>query len=156
MSKYRIIIQVLFISAIVLAVSLFFLWRYTYPHKISINNKVFFVEIADNPLLMEKGLSGHEPLSNEEAMLFIFKNPGIYGFWMKDMNFAIDIIWFDANQKIVHMEESVSPKTYPKVFSPSKESLYVLETSSGEAKRSGLKIGDTFEFVKNSGRKLEL
>jgi uncharacterized membrane protein (UPF0127 family) len=154
MFKYKKTILVFVICFVVLGFWLYIFWKDTYPHKISVNNVVFNVEIADNTYLMDKGLSGHAPLKDNEGMLFIFKNPGKYGFWMKDMNFPIDIIWFDENHRIVHIEKALSPSTYPKAFTPAEDSLYVLEVSSGISDKRGFKIGDTFEFIKNTGRNL--
>ena len=40
-----------------------------------------------------KGLSGRDNLADDEGMFFVFEKSDIYPFWMKDMKFAIDIIW---------------------------------------------------------------
>lgn len=113
-----------------------------------LGEKVFKVEVADTSKLRTLGLSGHEPLSGDEGMFFVFEKEGVYGFWMKDMLFPIDIIWIDKNFIINHIESEVLPGTYPKVFAPKEEALYVLELQSGEAKRSNIKIGDSVKFIK--------
>ena len=44
------------------------------------------------------GLSGRISLEEGRGMLFVFDTPGRYGFWMKDMNLSIDIIYIsDVN-----------------------------------------------------------
>jgi uncharacterized protein len=65
----------------------------------------------------------------------VFDREGYQGFWMKEMNFPIDIVWLNKDKKIVHIEHNVSPDTYPKIFNPNNEfnnekSLYVLETNA--------------------------
>lgn len=99
--------------------------------KILMEGRSFRVEIADTDFLRAKGLSGHKPLSDYEGMLFMFDRPDTYGFWMKDMTFPIDIIWIDENWKIVHIENSVSPNTYPQSFYPDFPAKYVLEVKAG-------------------------
>lgn len=96
----------------------------------------------------QNGLSHRRPLSSDEGMLFVFEKEGFYGFWMKDMLFSIDIIWIDANLKIVHIENNVSPQTYPKVFRPTSKSLYVLEILAGQSEISNIKIGDSVKILK--------
>ena len=110
--------------------------------------KEFSVEIADTDFLRERGLSGHRPLLDNQGMLFIFPKSDFYGFWMKDMLFPIDIIWIDENFKINHIEMSLTPDTYPKVFHPESKSLYVLEISSGQSKSLDLKVGDSVKLLK--------
>ena len=90
-----------------------------------------FVEIADTSSLREKGLSGHKKLSADQGMLFVFQESQQYGFWMKDMLFPIDIIWFDSNRKIVDVWENATPESYPKIFTPRALSLFVLEVPAG-------------------------
>lgn len=147
MSKRNIII---FLSIFIVVPTLIFLFLRvkTYPDTIIVNNHVFNVEVADNAILLEKGLSGHAPLSSTEGMFFVFKKPDNYKFWMKDMTFPIDIIWFDSNFKIIHIEKSVDPSSYPKAFYPNSSALYVLEIKSGESDKIGLKIGDVVSFSK--------
>jgi poly-gamma-glutamate capsule biosynthesis protein CapA/YwtB (metallophosphatase superfamily) len=79
-----------------------------------------------------KGLSGTDELPAGEGLLFAFDEPGRHGFWMKDMNYPIDILWFDSQFRLVHKELSVDPSTYPHVFYPDRNALYVLETRVGE------------------------
>src|SRR3989344_5794286 len=59
---------------------------------IQVGSVVVHVEVASTSAEREKGLSGHMPLGASEGMLFIFDWSNTWGFWMKDMQFAIDII----------------------------------------------------------------
>lgn len=99
--------------------------------QIEINDVVINVEVADTDAERAQGLSGRESLKEGEGLLFIFEKEGFYGFWMKDMNFPIDIAWINKDKKIIHIENGVSPETYPKVFQPTEKSLYVLEVPAG-------------------------
>ena len=98
--------------------------------------------IADTEAKREKGLGGFVSLRSDDGMLFVFPKLGIYPFWMKDMQFSLDIIWLDEKCAITHIEKNASPETYPKSFTPDKNSLYVLEINAGFAEKNNLKTGD--------------
>ena len=99
---------------------------------ITINNQKIIVEIADTPAKRERGLSGRESLPPNTGLLFVFDEPGQYGFWMKDMLFPIDILWLDENFQIVGSWLNADPTSYPKSVTPKVKAKYVLETNLGE------------------------
>ena len=100
------------------------------------------VEVADTDIKREKGLSGRESLAENEGMLFVFKEPGTYGFWMKDMNFAIDILWIDKDKRVVEIMQNVAPDTFPETFYPKEPIQYVLETNAGWTNKHDIIPGD--------------
>jgi len=93
-----------------------------------------------------KGLSGVPNIKSNEGMLFVFDEPDYHSFWMKDMLFPIDIIWFDENKKVVHIEKNVSPDTYPRGFTPGFPAQYVLETNAGISEEYNVNLGDRAEW----------
>ena len=100
-------------------------------------------EIAKTMLDRAAGLSHRETLATDEAMLFIFDKPDHYQFWMKDMNFPIDIIFINED-KIVDIKKSVPPaiddgniEHYP----PTDPAIYVLEVPAGISEEYGFKLG---------------
>ena len=100
-------------------------------------------EVASTPEDRAKGLGGRSGLATGEGMLLDFDKPDLYGIWMKNMQFPLDIIWLDTNLMVVHIESSVSPTTYPAVFKPSSPAKYVLEAPVGFVAESGLTVGAT-------------
>jgi len=108
---------------------------------ILIGNSVVKAEVSMTPESREKGLSGRVGLLDGEGMLFIFDKPGFYNFWMKDMNFPIDIIWISENLEIADITENVEPKSFPKTFSASKPARFVLEVNAGWAEKHSVKTG---------------
>ncbi len=111
-------------------------------HVLRIGNTSVRVDIADTPALQERGLSGRKALSEDQGMYFVFSHPGIYPFWMKEMNFPIDIIWIDEHMSVVDITKSALPSSFPKTFVSRAPALYVLEVQAGFAERHGVKIGD--------------
>ena len=114
--------------------------------KVVIKDAVINVNVADSDIERKNGLSGKKTIKEDEGLLFVFPKSQKYGFWMKDMNFPIDIAWINENKMIVHIENDVATSTYPNVFYPPFDSLYVLEVKSGFFVKKGIKIGDYINF----------
>lgn len=110
---------------------------------IGLKGSTIRVAVADTPAEREQGLSGQTSLESDEGMLFVFPEDGMYGFWMKDMLFSLDMIWTDSTGKIVYMAQSVSPDTYPTDYAPSAPARDVIELPAGWAKAHNVSIGDT-------------
>ncbi len=100
------------------------------------------VDLALTPEIQAQGLSGRKSLEKNSGMLFIFNYPDKYAFWMKDMNFAIDIVWISEDMKVVYIKENALPSSYPETYEPEKPAKYILEVVSGFSQKNNLKIGD--------------
>lgn len=96
-------------------------------YSIYVGESFFSVTIANDASERKQGLSGTTELPDQQGMLFVFDDSGRYGMWMKDMLYAIDIIWIDENLEVVHIEEDVRPETYPRTFSSPQVARFVLE-----------------------------
>ncbi len=110
-----------------------------------INNQKLLVAIADTSVKHEHGLSGVKKIEEDQGMLFVFDEHGRYNFWMKDMNFAIDILWLDDNNKILEITKNLFPESYPTVYQPSIPVIKVLEVPAGFVEKNKVKVGDRFE-----------
>ncbi|PID83670.1 hypothetical protein CSB11_00115 [Candidatus Campbellbacteria bacterium] len=113
---------------------------------ISINEIELKVYLADNDKKRTLGLSGSAKLKQNEGMLFIFKKEGVQKFWMKNMNYPIDIFFFNQNQKLVFVKENAKPESFPESFGPDEKILYVLETNAFFKTKNNIKLGDIFQF----------
>lgn len=102
------------------------------------------VAIADTQEMRAIGLSFTESLSEGQGMFFIFETLDIHGFWMKDMHYPIDIIWFSEDMRVVHIEHSVLPSTYPDIFFPASFAKYVLEVPAGFSTAKNIQKGQVF------------
>ena len=94
-----------------------------------------------------RGLSGRQNMSDNTGMLFVFNKPEKYLFWMKDMNFPLDIIWIGEDMKVVYIKENALPELYPETYRPTAPSKYVLEVPSGFSTKNNLKVGDSVSFT---------
>lgn len=119
-------------------------WRSIYPNTvmITIGSTTVEASVADTLSERIKGLSSTPFLPTEVVKLFVFGVSGSHSIWMKDMNYSIDIIWVDESGNIVHMEENISPETYPESFSSPVPAWYVIEASAGFVDSNSIMMGD--------------
>ncbi len=111
--------------------------------KLCIRDTCIFVEVADTPEARRQGLMYRKGLAPNRGMLFVFEDEGIHGMWMKNMQFPIDIIWFDADKKIVDITENALPcKDICPSIIPPVPTKYALEVVSGFVNKFRLAKGD--------------
>ena len=110
------------------------------------------VFIADDPQERVDGLSVFNALNENQAMVFIFDEPGIHRFWMKDMQFPIDIVWLDSDARVVFIKTDAQPSNYPESYGPESETHYVLEFVSGFTKKYDIQVGDVISTIQNTQR----
>ena len=79
-------------------------------------------------------------------MLFMYEEPGLHEFWMKDMKFGLDFVWIDSERKVVGVTENVSPESYPEKLNPPLPVNYILEVPAGSVKKFDIKTGDQVAF----------
>ena len=110
-----------------------------------INNYAFKLYVARAPKDKEIGLSKYKNLSKDMGMLFLFEKKDYYSFWMKQMEFPIDII-FIQDGKIVTIYKNVEPPKSENggllIYKPKEPSNMVLEINAGLSSKYKLKVGD--------------
>ncbi|WP_262174851.1 DUF192 domain-containing protein [Haloarcula laminariae] len=105
------------------------------------------VRIAANYSQRYTGLSDTESLGPDEGMLFVHGEEDVQTYVMRDMDFALDIIYIDANRTITTIHHAPPPpegERYSERYSG--RAKYVLEVNRGWANRTGVGVGDTVEL----------
>jgi uncharacterized membrane protein (UPF0127 family) len=106
---------------------------------------LFNVYIATNSQQRSQGLMYIRSMAADEGMLFVFDAPERHAFWMRNCKVNLDIIWIDANRRVVEIAHDQAPcpaeGTCPNIF-PMRSASYVLEVAGGTAHREGLGLGD--------------
>ena len=112
--------------------------------QVCFKNYCFEVKIARTIAQRAKGLMFREKIENNQGMLFVFKSEKKYSFWMKNVSFPLDIIWLNADKKVVFISPSTQPCNNSEcvAIKPTTKAQYVLEINKGLVKEIGLKIGD--------------
>ena len=76
--------------------------------KIRIDTIPLEAEVVKTPQEQQMGLGNRFSLPSGQGMLFLYDHPGVRIFWMKRMNFPIDIIWIRKG-RIVFIQENIPP-----------------------------------------------
>lgn len=113
---------------------------------LKVHGNAYHLDIAATDETRQKGLSGRSSIKNDQGMIFVFDQAKTECFWMKDMQFPLDIIWMDANKEVVYIEKNVVPDTYPESFCPSENAKYVIELGAGQVARSHISVGQILGF----------
>ena len=113
----------------------------------------FTATIADTNDARMKGLSGTLHLPADQAMVLAHDENGFHSIWMKDMHYAIDVVWLNESKQVVDYVINVPADSYPRVFSPKQPVRYVVELKSGTVKAKDIRVGQQAIF---SGTSKEL
>ncbi|MCR4278952.1 MAG: DUF192 domain-containing protein [bacterium] len=106
------------------------------------------LEIVDTDPLRKQGLSGRASLGENAGMLFVFPSSERHGFWMKDMNFPLDIIWISDGVvvDVVTLSPPYPGLPIPPSHRPKANADIVLELNAGKAEELGIKEGVRLTF----------
>ncbi len=120
---------------------------------IKVDDYVLEVQVADNEPRRIRGLMFQNQLPYDQGMLFVFDKPGVYSLWMINMQFSLDMIWFDEDGRVVHIETNVEPcqtavetMTCPSQI-PSAHASYVLEVTSGFVDQFNIDYDSKLEII---------
>jgi uncharacterized membrane protein (UPF0127 family) len=106
------------------------------------------IEIVDDDASRAQGLMFRDALPPGRGMLFIFPQEAVYGFWMKNMRFPLDIIWIDRLQRVADISAMVPACTQAPcpTYRPHARIRYVLEVNAGFTHAHHIHKGDKVEF----------
>jgi uncharacterized membrane protein (UPF0127 family) len=115
-----------------------------------INGKPVAVELFDTPEEKARGLSGRKELAYDRGALFVYTSKGLQGIWMKDMHFAIDVLWLDQEGGVVDLADDMRPESYPQVFESRVPAYYVLELPDTAIADYNISIGTEVDNLPQS------
>ncbi len=114
------------------------------------NGATVHVELATTEAQREFGLMERNRLPQGRGMLFIHRHLADHAYWMYHCRIALDIVWMDAEHRIVEMSPNTPPCRGQAATCPSygghRPSLYVLELPSGAIAQNHLKVGQRIDF----------
>ena len=121
---------------------------------VKIDDVVLEVQIADTEPRRVRGLMFQNQLPLDEGMLFVFDDISKISIWMLNMQFPLDIIWIDDNDKVVFIEKNVPPckttletVTCPTYNGGSLDAKYVLEVTAGFVDEFKITTGSTLKII---------
>ena len=120
---------------------------------IKVDETVLEVQIADDESKRIRGLMFQDPLPYDQGMIFVFDEPGVYSLWMLNMQFSLDMIWFDEQGNVVHIEQDIPPCETPteimacQSIVPSGEAKYILEVTAGFVEQFNVTHDSKLEII---------
>ena len=118
------------------------------PPYVELNGQRFTIEIASDDASREHGLMERTKMDADHGMLFVFDDDAPRAFWMKNTKIPLDMLFFDADRKLVSVQRNVPPcQADPcPAYSSGAPARYVLELNAGQADKLKLTSGDAIEI----------
>ncbi|MBW8310604.1 MAG: DUF192 domain-containing protein [Rhizobium sp.] len=116
---------------------------------VELKGQRFVVEVADDHDERARGLMFRDQLAEGSGMLFVHDAERPLAYWMKNTRIPLDIIYFDAQRKLVSVSRGVPACSLGDRCPPypsSGPAIYVLELNAGKTTELGVAPGDTITF----------
>jgi uncharacterized membrane protein (UPF0127 family) len=109
------------------------------------------VQVADTPAERRTGLMGRESLSPYDGMVFVWEEPLVTTFWMKETLIPLSIAFWDERGRIISILD-MDPCTQDPCpsYGPDEPFVGAVEVARGAFERQGIALGDTVEFKVSS------
>ena len=79
------------------------------PRVVLPSGAVYRLEIARSPEEQAQGLMFRESLPEKTGMLFLFGDKGVHRFWMKNTMIPLDMVWMDADGRVLFVSADTPP-----------------------------------------------
>lgn len=136
--------------------------------RLEIAGETFKLELATDETARAKGLMGRKKIDDDSGMLFVYPKTEVLTFWMANCVIDIDVIFLDAEGKIVATRQmkaeapkgdNESQSEYEarlKRYSSTRSAQFAIELKAGSIKRLELRRGMTIamelEWLKKLAR----
>lgn len=119
--------------------------------QVELKNQILDVMLAKTIYQQQKGLGGRESLDPYDGMVFVYSDLSRPVMVMRDMEFSIDIVWFEGGKVIdiassLPLEPGASENELTRYY-PRKKADLVLQLPAGWVEENILKIGDKISLV---------
>lgn len=112
---------------------------------VELKERRFCVEVADDDRERARGLMFRDSMAATDGMLFVFEQDAVQSFWMMNTRIPLDILYFDAQRRLVSVAAGVPPcrsTTRCPSYPSEGPARYVLELNAGLARELGVRPGD--------------
>jgi len=106
-----------------------------------------YVEIADSPGERSRGLMGVESMPANEGMAFIFDEPVLSPFWMKDTLIPLSIAFVDEEERVIGVRDMQPCEADPcPTYGVDEPYVLAIEANLGWFDDHGIGAGDRAEL----------
>ena len=120
---------------------------------VRIDDDVITVEIAETAAEQQRWLTFRQDrLPFDTAMLIKHEEPDLYEVWMLNIEYNLDLIWFDENGNAVYIKENVPPcdnvvETISCTYKSTKPALYLMAATAGFIDVHNIAIGSNMTTI---------
>jgi len=120
---------------------------------VRIGDDVVTVEIAETAAEKQRWMTfRQERLPLDTAMLIKHDASGLHEVWMLNVEYNLDLIWFDEAGKAVYLIRDAAPcenvvETVSCTYKPTQQALYVMAATSGFIEEHGINVGSKLTII---------
>ncbi|HXV46229.1 MAG TPA: DUF192 domain-containing protein [Nitrososphaera sp.] len=120
---------------------------------VRIDDDVITVEIAETAAEKQRWMTFRQDrLPLDTAMLIKHDQPDLHEVWMLNIEYNLDLIWFDENGDMVYMIKDAPPcenvvETVSCTYKTTKRALYVMAATSGFIDEHDISVGSKMTIV---------
>ena len=120
---------------------------------VKINDDVITVEVAQTAAERQRWLTFRQDmLPLDTAMLIKYDKRDLYQVWTLNIEYNLDLIWFDENGNAVYMKKDVPPcsnlvETVSCTYKTTTPALYVVAASPGFIDAHGITVGSKMTII---------
>ena len=120
---------------------------------VTVDNNVITVEIAETPAEKQRWLTFRQDrLPLDTAFMFKHHEPDLYEIWMLNVEYNLDLIWFDENGNAVYIKENIPPcsnvvETISCTYKTTKPALYLMAATAGFVDAHNIAIGSRMTTI---------
>ena len=120
---------------------------------VRIGEDVITVEIAETAAETQRWMTfRQDKLPLDTAMLIKHDKPDLYEVWMLNIEYNLDLIWFDERGNVVYMIRNAPPcenvvETVSCTYKTTKQALYVMAASSGFIENHEISLGSKMIII---------
>lgn len=115
--------------------------------KAELNSNAFDLEVARSPNARSRGLMFREIMQEQSGMIFIFDEPKILSFYMKNTYIPLDIIFVDEDLKIINIHKNTTPLNSEILYKSTKPAIIVVELNANITEKYSISEGSQIQFI---------
>lgn len=120
---------------------------------VRIDDDVITVEIAETAAEKQRWLTFRQDrLPADTAMLIKHGEPDLHEIWMLNIEYNLDLVWFDGSGNAVYLVKDVPPcqnvvETVSCTYKTTKPATYVMAATAGFVDEHGISVGSKMTFI---------
>ena len=120
---------------------------------VRIGNDTITVEIAHTDAEKQRWLTfRQEKIPQDAAMLIKYDSPDLYQIWMLNIQYNLDLVWFDKNGTVVYMIKDAPPcqnlvESFSCTYKTTKPSMFILASTAGFIDHHKIGLGTNMTII---------